>query len=104
MVTRLNQTDGTKLFVKNQSESVQLHSTHSQDKCQMSDIFIATLSKLNDFHELGTLITKSLKSFRNQMARRGLHPREADHLRGCGWSLGLRQTTLPPDQNSMKSL
>ena len=38
------------------------------------------------------------------MARRGLHPREADHMRGRGWSLGLRQTALPPDQNSMKSL
>ena len=62
MVTRLNQTDGTKLFVKNQSESVELHSTHSQDKCQMSDIFITTLSKLNDFHERRTLITKSFKS------------------------------------------
>ena len=38
------------------------------------------------------------------MARRGLHPREADHMRGCGRSPGLRQTTLSPDQNSMKSL
>ena len=62
MVTRLNQTDGTELFVKNQSESVQLHSTHSRDKCQMSDIFIATLSKLNDFHELRIFLTKSFKT------------------------------------------
>ena len=47
LVTRQNQTDGTKLFVKNQSKSVRLHSTHSRDKCQKSDIFIAALSWLS---------------------------------------------------------
>ena len=42
--------------------------------------------------------------FRNQVARCGLHPREAHHLRGCGRTPGLRQATIPSDQNSLKSL
>ena len=57
-MTRQNQTDGTKLFVKNQSESVQLHSTHSRDKCQKSDMFIATLSRLS--HRI-SMISMNLK-------------------------------------------
>ena len=48
------------------------------------------------------LIQPSL-SCRHQVARRGLYPREAHHLRGRGWSPGLRQAAFPPDQNTLRT-
>ena len=39
--------------------------------------------------------------FRHKMARRGVHPREAHHLRGCGRSPRLRQAAVSSDQNTL---
>ena len=44
----------------------------------------------------------SLPCCRHQVARRGLHTREAHHLRGRGRPPRLRQAALPSDQNTLR--